>query len=130
MPRMELLRREDEAPPEIEKEPVSIPSRPLSSSTSPSINPGHFDLHPSQPSPPWFWDNLSRLPLCPRALVEFQRRTVPASTPRPPETFLLDKQNYAQLKLFARWGGPTLDNVRGVWPNRQILHHYLTSPSI
>src|SRR5579871_2043811 len=33
-------------------------------------------------TPPEFWDNLSRVPLCPRALREFDRRTVRPVTPK------------------------------------------------
>ncbi|MCJ1246639.1 hypothetical protein MMC30_003848 [Trapelia coarctata] len=63
-----------------------------------------------------FWDNLSKVPLCPRALKEFDRRN--RRLPRP--TVLVDswrdfialKGYSVQLKNFARRGGPGLDGLR------------------
>lgn len=63
-------------------------------------------------TPSSFWDNLSRQWLTRRALREFDRRTVWPATPVPPD--LTDKENIqvAQLKRFARHGGPILGSIR------------------
>lgn len=86
-----------------------------------------------------FWDNLSKVPLCPSALRELDRRnwlssqstskSTPISTKRitrsatrATEIDQLDYQRSAalkdrtpQLKRFARRGGPNLRDLRGVW---------------
>ena len=105
------------------------------------------------PEPPWkrggfqsaeaaniaFWDDLSRVPLCPPALREFNRRNslviestakvVARSTTKlhtrsaPRRAFQVDElgrqstvsgTRAAQLKRFARRGGPDLHDLRGV----------------
>jgi hypothetical protein len=63
---------------------------------------------------PEFWDNLSRVPLCRRALREFNRRTVRPTAPKPPERSVIKGDLIKQLKRFARHGGPTLRDIRGV----------------
>ena len=65
-------------------------------------------------TPPEFWDNLSRVPLCRRALREFDRRTVQPITPQPPVRSILNGDLVKQLKCFARHGGPDLRDIRGV----------------
>ncbi|KAF2195614.1 hypothetical protein K469DRAFT_681898 [Zopfia rhizophila CBS 207.26] len=64
-------------------------------------------------TPPEFWDNLSRVPLCRRALREFNRRTVLPSAPKPPVRSVLEGDLVKQLKRFARHGGPSLRDIRG-----------------
>ncbi|KAI9685248.1 MAG: hypothetical protein M1822_004621 [Bathelium mastoideum] len=64
-------------------------------------------------TPPKFWDNLSRIPLCRRALREFDRRTAqPAPAKLTTQTVLLEGQ-WKQLKRSARHGGPNLRDIRG-----------------
>jgi hypothetical protein len=65
-------------------------------------------------TPPEFWDNLSRVPLCRRALREFNRRTTEPVAPEPPVLSVLKDDLVKQLKRFARRGGPNLRNIRGV----------------
>jgi hypothetical protein len=65
-------------------------------------------------TPPEFWDKLSRVPLCLRALREFNRRAVQTIAPKPrPEREVKDSL-VKQLKRFALRGGPDLRNIRGV----------------
>ena len=66
-------------------------------------------------TPSWFWDNLSRQWLTRRTLGEFDRRTEWPATPLPPNRS--DKEesiDLAQLKRFARHGGPSLGHLRAV----------------
>jgi hypothetical protein len=65
-------------------------------------------------TPSWFWDNLSRVWLTPRALREFDRRTVWPTTPVPPDRTGKEDIDLAQLKRFARHGGPSLGDLRAV----------------
>ena len=69
---------------------------------------------PRSRTPPEFWDNLSRVPLCHRALREFDRRTVQPVAPKPPKRSVLKGDLVKQLKRFARHGGPNLRDIRGV----------------
>ncbi|KAH8690427.1 hypothetical protein GQ44DRAFT_780441 [Phaeosphaeriaceae sp. PMI808] len=57
-------------------------------------------------TPSAFWDNLSRLWLTPRALREFDCRTIFSAAPIPPDPSTLQKSRIAQLKRFAGRGGP------------------------
>ena len=76
-------------------------------------------------TPPEFWDNLSYIPLCLRALEEFDRRSIrlwPAFQ-KPPERLTLQGDLLKELKRFSRQGGPTLRDIRGVslfQPDRTI----------
>jgi len=65
-------------------------------------------------TPSWFWDNLSRVWLTPRALREFDRRTVWPTAPVPPGRTGKEDIDLAQLKRFARHGGPSLGELRAV----------------
>ena len=65
-------------------------------------------------TPSWFWDNLSRLWLTPRTLREFDRRTVWPTAPIPPYRTGKEDIDLAQLKRFARHGGPSLRNLIAV----------------
>ena len=70
---------------------------------------------PRRKTPPSFWDNLSRQVLVPRALKEFDRRTIKYHPPIPPQPSSLGSgRNYGDLKRFARLGGPSLADLRGV----------------
>ena len=65
-------------------------------------------------TPSWFWDNLSRLWLTPRALREFDRRTVWPAAPVPLKRTGKEDINLGQLKRFARLGGRGLGILRSV----------------
>ena len=65
-------------------------------------------------TPSWFWDNLSRQWLTPRALQEFDRRTEWPATHLPPDRTGKEDIDLAQLKRFARHGGPSLGHLRAV----------------
>ncbi|KAF1958942.1 hypothetical protein CC80DRAFT_533898 [Byssothecium circinans] len=64
-------------------------------------------------TPPEFWDKLSRVPLCPRALREFNRRTIRPIAPQRRGKRDVDDSQINQLQRFARRGGPDLRSVRG-----------------
>ena len=63
-------------------------------------------------TPSSFWDNLSRQWLTRRALREFDRRTVWPTVLVPPDQSGKENTRRAQLKRFARHGGPSLDDLR------------------
>ena len=63
-------------------------------------------------TPSEFWDNLSQVPLCRRALQEFNWRTVQLPAPKPPVQSVLKGNLVQQLKRFARHGGPSLRDIR------------------
>ena len=65
-------------------------------------------------TPSWFWDNLSRQWLTPRTLREFDRRTEWPAAPLLPDRTDKEDIDLAQLKRFARHGGPSLGNLRAV----------------
>ena len=65
-------------------------------------------------TPSSFWDNLSRQWLTRRALREFDRRTVWTAAPVPPDRTSKENIRLAQLKRFARHGGPSLRSLRAV----------------
>jgi len=71
-------------------------------------------LHSLHETSPAFWDNLSRVPLTRRALSEFNRRTGPYIAPSSSQREPLNGDLSKQLKRFARHGGPSLRNIRGV----------------
>ena len=73
-----------------------------------------FENQQRKRTPNSFWDNLSRQWLTPRALREFDRRTVWPIAPVPP--CLIDKKDVrlTELKRFARHGGPSLGDLRAV----------------
>lgn len=70
--------------------------------------------HRRHRTPSSFWDNLSRQWLTRRALREFDRRTVWPAVPVPPHRTGKESIDFAKLKRFARHGGPSLGDVRGV----------------
>jgi len=69
---------------------------------------------PRSRTPPEFWDNLSRVPLCHRALRELDRRTVRPVTPEPLVWPVVKKDPLKQLERFSRHGGADLGDIRGV----------------
>jgi len=96
--------------------------RKLTVDAAATTDPDHQPLvkrrRPSRQSrsgtPPEFWDNLSRIPLCRRALREFNRRRARSPVPQPPVQSDIDGELVKQLKRFARRGGPSLRDIRGV----------------
>jgi len=91
------------AEPELQPKPQSQPPAKRQKPTYPS----------QSKTPPEFWDTLSRVPLCRRALREFNRRAVQpiALQPRPERD--IEGSLLQQLKRFARRGGPDLRRIRG-----------------
>lgn len=65
-------------------------------------------------TPNSFWDNLSRQWLTRRTLREFDRRTAWPAAPVPPHRTGKENIDIGKLKRFARQGGPSLDDIRGV----------------
>ena len=61
-----------------------------------------------------FWDQLSRVWLTARALRESDRRTVRPAAPVRPVRSGKEDIDIAQLKRFARHGGPALGDLRAV----------------
>ena len=74
-------------------------------------------------TPSRFWDDLSRVWLTPRALREFDRRTVRPVVPIPLELSTLKETQIIKLKHFARHGGPNLTDLRAV--SLRIVSHML-----
>ncbi|KAF2006354.1 hypothetical protein P154DRAFT_482175 [Amniculicola lignicola CBS 123094] len=100
-------KREVEAAPiaELESQPLPQAQRPAKRQKPP---------YPSQSkTPPEFWDKLSRVPLCRRALREFNRRAVQPIAPQPRPERDIEGNLVQQLKRFARRGGPDLRGIRG-----------------
>jgi hypothetical protein len=61
-----------------------------------------------------FWDSLSFVPLCRRALREFNKRAVcPVPRQQPAKRTVRDIQ-VKELQRFSRRGGPDLQRIRGV----------------
>ena len=69
---------------------------------------------PRSKTTPQFWDNLSRVPFCRRALREFDRSKVHPVTLKPPERSALNGDLVKQLKRFVRHGGPNLRDIEEV----------------
>ena len=67
----------------------------------------------SRPTPK-FWDHLSRVWLTRSALQEFDRRTVQLIKPKPKYPSGFNEDSTKELKHFARQGGPSLCDLRGV----------------
>lgn len=88
----------------------------VTADSSPPPHPKRRKLEEQQQhrTPASFWDNLSRLWLTPRALREFDRRTVWPVAPVPPDRTGKEDIDLAQLKRFARHGGPGLGHLRAV----------------
>ena len=90
-------------------------AEPLSElSPQPTAKRQKLKEHRRHRTPSSFWDNLSRQWLTPRTLREFDRRTVWPAVSVPPHQTGKENINIAKLKRFARHGGPSLGNIRGV----------------
>ena len=70
--------------------------------------------HQRHRTPGFFWDNLSRQWLTRRTLREFNRRTVWPAVLVPPHRTGKENIELTKLKRFARHGGPSLGDIRGV----------------
>jgi hypothetical protein len=95
---------------------MSLGSQPRSLSEEPGSQTQAATKRRRQPlDPAEFWDNLSRVPLCRRALREFNRRHLPPAVPAPPlMPPVLEGRLLKSLNRFSRHGGPGLRNIRGV----------------
>ena len=109
--------------------------RQLSTEAEPATNPPlqpstkrrKLEKPPRHRTPNSFWDNLSRQWLTPRALREFDRRTAQLPVPVAPALPDLRREDFsAQLKCFARHGGPSLSDIRAVRLNGIYLENPLT----
>ena len=83
-------------------------------SPQPAAKRYKLEDHQRHRTPSSFWDNLSRQWLTRRALREFDRRTVWPTAPIPPYRTGKENIDIGELKRFARHGGPTLGDIRGV----------------
>jgi hypothetical protein len=99
-------------------------------SSSSSARKRHSRTHVTLSALTSFWDNLSRVQLTPKALKEFDRRTDRHSASSPPRISAIEEHSTAQVKRFARLGGPALDNIRGVKSVSTKFVYYLTHSSI
>ena len=92
----------------------------LITSPLPPIKRRRLENQQRKEAPSSFWDNLSQQRLTRRTLREFDRRTVWPALPIPPHQSDKVNINLAELKRFARHGGPSLGDIRGVstmsWP--------------
>ena len=61
-----------------------------------------------------FWDSLSHVPLCRRALREFNRRNPPPIIPAAPVLPVVETGLTKDLGRFSRHGGPNIRGIRGV----------------
>ena len=83
-------------------------------SPQPTAKRQKLKYHQRHRTPSSFWDNLSRQWLTCRTLREFDRRTVWPAVSVPPYRTVKEDINPAKLKRFARHGGPSLGDIRGV----------------
>jgi hypothetical protein len=68
----------------------------------------------SRSKTPEFWDKLSRVPLCRRALREFNRQAIRPIAPQQRAKRDVKDSQVKQLQRFARRGGLDLRSIRGV----------------
>lgn len=95
------------------KRQLSDKAEPMTdSSPPPSAKRRKLEDQQQHRTPISFWDNLSRQWLTRRALREFDRRTVWTAAPVPPDRTSKENIRLAQLKRFARHGGPSLRSLR------------------
>ena len=93
---------------DIEAEPTTDSSPP------PTAKRPKLEKEQRHKTPSGFWDNLSRQWLTPRALREFDRRAESPAAALPPGWTDKEDIDLAQLKRFARHGGPSLEHLRAV----------------
>lgn len=90
------------------------PTNKLTPPDSQPIKRPKLEQHSSHSDAASFWDILSRVWLTSRALREFDRRTELQATPTSNDPHCKPHVDAAQLKRFARRGGPDLSDLRGV----------------
>ena len=101
--------------PHSRKRQLYVEAEPTTDSSSPPIAKRRkLEKQQRHRTPSWFWDNLSRQWLTPRTLREFDRRTEWPAAPLPPDRTDKEDIDLAQLKRFARHGGPSLGHLRAV----------------
>lgn len=93
----------------VEAEPTTDSSPPLTTKCR------KLENQQRHRTPSSFEENLSRLWLTPRALREYNGRTVWPATPVPPDRTRKEEINLARLKRFARHGGLALSDLRAVY---------------
>ena len=120
--------RSEQRLPQVNKASEPLPqvneaSEPLSKRHKPSY-PNSKSLPPAA-----FWDDLSEIPLTKRALRELDRRNT-LSVPKSPQYRRphrpVTRRILAELKLFAKDGGPDLSGLRGVRVTSHVLLLKLT----
>ncbi len=94
-------------------------------SPQPTAKRQKLEDHHRHQTPSSFWDNLSRQWLTHRALREFDRRTIWPAAPVPPHRTGKENIDFTKLKRFARQGGPSLGDIRGV----SSIQSFSDSPS-
>ena len=106
---------EETSVPKIRKRKLSVGAEPTTVSlSSPPTKRHKQESQQRHRTTSSFWDNLSRQWLTRRALREFDQRTVWPAAPVPPDHFGKENIRLAQLKRFARHGGPSLGDLRAV----------------
>lgn len=101
--------------PHSRKRQLYVEAEPTTDSSSPPIAKRRkLEEQQRHRTPSWFWDNLSRQWLTPRTLREFDRRTEWPAASLPPIRTGKEDIDLAQLKRFARHGGPSLGHLRAV----------------
>ncbi len=100
--------------PHIRKRQLSVAESETNLSPQPTAKRQKLKDHQRHQTPSSFWDNLSRQWLTRRTLREFDRRTVWPAAPVLPHRTGKENINLAKLKRFARHGGPSLGDIRGV----------------
>ena len=97
------------------KRQLYVEAEPTTDSWPPPIAKGSkLEKQQRHRTPSWFWDNLSRQWLTSRTLREFDRRTEWPAIPSPPDRTDKKDIDLAQLRRFARHGGPSLGDLRAV----------------
>ena len=96
------------------KRQLCVQAEPTTDSSPPIAKRRKLEKQQRHGTPSWFWDNLSRQWLTPRTLREFDRRTEWPAAPLPPNRTDEEDIDLAQLKRFARHGGPSLGHLRAV----------------
>ena len=108
------MKRSNQCPP-IRKRQLCVEAEPTTdSSPPPTTKQRKLENQRRHRTPSSFWNNLSRLWLNPRALREFDRRIAWPAAPIPPDRTGMEDIDLAQLKRFARHGGPGPSHLRVV----------------
>ncbi|MCJ1461990.1 hypothetical protein MMC07_000590 [Pseudocyphellaria aurata] len=99
--------------PRSRKRQLCVEAEPTTESSPPPIAKRRkLEKEQRHRTPSWFWDNLSRQYLTSRTLREFDRRAEWPAAPLPPDRTGKEDIGLAQLKRFARHGGPSLVDLK------------------